>query len=143
MTIQSNQTTPSICATTLMSAAAGIGTGGEITEDDSSIITGYDTLKTSMSTESSNSNSVASSITQFVSLIQGVANDFQVLDDLLSQQIADNQESFVEAPNMADTSVKNDTTKTTSSTTTSLSKPSWMTATASNESTPDMSLFTN
>lgn len=140
MTIQSNKTTPSMCATGLSSSAAGVNTGGKVTVDGSSSIAGNGTLANHINTESSYANSVASNILQFVSLIQSVASEFDVLDNELSHQIQANQSQFVAAPEMPDVFQK-------SSKVTSykegIAAPSWQQASASQGSVQMPNLFNN
>ncbi|AXQ79542.1 TIGR04197 family type VII secretion effector [Streptococcus chenjunshii] len=144
MTIQSNQTTPSMCATGIMSSVGAVNNGGTAVQDTVSVIQGNESMKSHITNEASLANSVGSKIGSFVSTIQGVANEFDVLDSALSQQIAEKQSGFIYLDGMSSPSqTASKSTSLSSSYTEGIGAPPWEKATASEGTIPNTSLFGN
>lgn len=89
MTIQSNAEVASQCATQIASGAIEISSVTRGTKDSSSEYTGNTDASTYIDKEASYSSQIVEQITQFVSLVQSVASEF---DDMLWETMVDKVE---------------------------------------------------
>ncbi|MBP2623504.1 hypothetical protein C4K46_06060 [Streptococcus oricebi] len=86
-TIQSNSASAQTCATSLVTAAAGINSVAAISEDKTSKYIGNDLVQGLIANEKSIGDNIASQLNQFVGLVHSVDSRFQATDQGLSQEI--------------------------------------------------------
>lgn len=88
--IQSDASVASTCATAIQSGASGITAVGAPTKDSNSDYSGNSDASTYIDGEASSSSQIAEKINEFIALIHSTVNEFEAIDQKISQEIAAN-----------------------------------------------------
>ncbi|HHU5230649.1 TPA: TIGR04197 family type VII secretion effector [Streptococcus agalactiae] len=88
--IQSDASVASTCATAIQSGASGITAVGAPTKNSNSDYSGNSDASTYIDGEASSSSQIAEKINEFIALIHSTVNEFEAIDQKISQEIAAN-----------------------------------------------------